>query len=138
MILGKWASVPRTLNYWIGSQSWPVSVDPKEQNRRGVYIVTFRDFRFPMFEVFDTPVNFVSTATRDVTTVAPQALWLLNNKIAFRQAQEFADRLVKEASNGWNKPDFGIGQAGWVGNKAGAWAGWARRMGNEPTTADFD
>jgi hypothetical protein len=79
--------------------NWVVSADPKEHTRRGLYVLVRRNFKFPMFEVFDSPVNSVSTARRDVTTVAPQALWLLNNHRAFRQAQEFAARLVREAGD---------------------------------------
>src|SRR5947199_10345464 len=83
---------------------WVVAADPQEHTRRGLYILVRRNFRFPMFEVFDSPVNAVSSPRRDVTTVAPQALWALNNHRAFRQAQEFAGRLVREAGDepaGW-------------------------------------
>ncbi len=76
---------------------WTVSADPKDHTRRGLYILVRRNFRFPMFEVFDTPVNSVSSPRRDVTIVAPQILWSLNNRRAFCQAQEFAGRLVREA-----------------------------------------
>ena len=76
---------------------WTVSADAKEHTRRGLYILVRRNFRFPMFEVFDVPVNSVSSAKRDVTIVAPQTLWSLNNLRAFRQAQEFAGRVVREA-----------------------------------------
>jgi hypothetical protein len=78
---------------------WPVSADPAEHNRRGLYILVRRNFRFPMFEVFDAPVNSVSCPARDVTTVAPQALWFLNNKVMLRQAQELAGRVVREAGD---------------------------------------
>jgi hypothetical protein len=79
--------------------NWVVSADPREHTRRGLYVLVRRNFKFPMFEVFDAPVNSVSTARRDMTTVAPQALWLLNNHRAFRQAQAFAARLVREAGD---------------------------------------
>ena len=101
---------------------WPVAADPADHNRRGIYLLVRRNFRFPMFDVFDSPVNFVSAAGRDMTVVAPQALWLLNNKTAYRQAQEFAARLVGDGTEGWNKPDFGGGQTGWQGGKAGVHA----------------
>ena len=39
---------------------WAVSADPSEHTRRGLYILVRRNFRFPMFEVFDTPINSVS------------------------------------------------------------------------------
>ena len=78
---------------------WTVAADPSEHTRRGVYILTRRTFLFPMFDKFDTPDPAVSSPGRDVTTVAPQSLWLLNNPTAFRQAMEFAGRLVREAGD---------------------------------------
>jgi hypothetical protein len=78
---------------------WVVSADPREHTRRGIYILVRRNFKFPMFDVFDAPINSVSCPTRDVTTVAPQALWGLNNKSVFRQAMHLAGRVVKEAGN---------------------------------------
>ena len=56
---------------------WTVSADPADHTRRGLYILQRRNFRFPMFDVFDLPVNAVSAPARDTTTVAPQALWLM-------------------------------------------------------------
>lgn len=76
---------------------WVVSADPAQHTRRGMYILSRRNFKFPMFEDFDAPVNSLSCPTRDVTTVAPQALWGLNNRSVFRQAMHFAGRVVNEA-----------------------------------------
>jgi hypothetical protein len=76
---------------------WAVSADPREHTRRGLYVLVRRNFRFPMFEVFDSPINSVSSPGRDVTIVTPQTLWSLNNRRAWRQAQELAGRLVREA-----------------------------------------
>ncbi len=73
---------------------WFASADPADHNRRGLYILQRRNFRFPMFDVFDLPVNAVSAPARDTTTVAPQALWLMNNSIAVKQAEAFAARLM--------------------------------------------
>jgi len=77
--------------------NWVTSVDPQQQSRRGLYILVRRNFRFPLFDIFDAPVNAVSCAGRDVSTVAPQALWLLNNHVSHEQSQRFAARVVKEA-----------------------------------------
>src|SRR5262249_41849424 len=60
-------------------------------------ILVRRNFKFPMFEVFDAPVNSASCPARDVTTVAPQALWGLNNKSVLAQAVHLAGRVVREA-----------------------------------------
>ena len=78
---------------------WVVSADPKQHTRRGIYVMVRRNFKFPMFDVFDTPVTSASCPTRDVTTVAPQALWGLNNGSVFRQAMHFAGRVAKEAGD---------------------------------------
>ena len=95
----------------LGEKShWPVSADPAQHNRRGIYILLRRNFAFPMFEAFDEPYNAVSCPKREVTTVAPQALWTLNNRTALQQAMDFAARLVRaEGDNppawverGWN------------------------------------
>ena len=73
---------------------WPVSGDPKEHTRRGLYIMVRRNFRFPMFEVFDAPLTEVSCPQRDVTTVAPQALWTLNSDSVYRQARQLAELVL--------------------------------------------
>lgn len=75
---------------------WTVSADPKEHTRRGLYVIVRRNFRFPMFEVFDAPINSFSSARRDTTVVAPQTLWSLNNRRAWQQAQHLAARAVRE------------------------------------------
>lgn len=76
---------------------WVVPADPADHTRRGIYIIVRRNFRFPLFDVFDAPVNAISCGGREVSTVAPQALWLLNNRTAFDQSRHLAARLVREA-----------------------------------------
>ena len=78
---------------------WPISGDPEEYTRRGLYIMVRRNFRFPMFDVFDAPITSVSCPSRDITTVAPQALWTLNSPSVFRQAKHLAGRVVKDVGN---------------------------------------
>ena len=118
--------------------NWIVSADPSEHSRRGLYILVRRNFRFPMFDVFDAPVNAVSAPGRDVTTVATQALWMLNNQTANTQAREFAKRIQNEQNLVWNGPDFGPGQTGWEGNRGGIHAGWARRIATPKPTPHHD
>ena len=77
-----------------GKWQWPVSADPSEQNRRGIYVLVRRNFPFPMFEVFDSPDTSVSCPRREVTNVPTQALWLLNNRAAFEEARAFAKKLI--------------------------------------------
>jgi hypothetical protein len=68
--------------YEIGNNpkgKWPVT---EEQNRRAIYILNRRSFRFPFFEAFDPANNGASCPTRQTTTVPAQALTLLNNHTA--------------------------------------------------------
>jgi hypothetical protein len=75
---------------------WPTNIDPAQQNRRSVYLFVKRAFRLPMFEVFDSPDTAQSCARRDVSTVAPQALTLLNSGFTQSAAQALAARTARE------------------------------------------
>jgi hypothetical protein len=76
---------------------WVVTPDAKQHSRRGLYIVNYRNFRFPLFDVFDAPNNAASSPGRDVSTVALQSLWLLNNPVAWKQASQLAARVARES-----------------------------------------
>ena len=77
-------------------KKWPVTAD---QNRRAIYILNRRSFRFPFFEAFDPPSTSASCPVRQSTTVPAQALTLLNNSMVGEQARAFAERLVREAGD---------------------------------------
>jgi hypothetical protein len=77
-------------------RKWPTST-PDEANRRGLYILVKRSFRFPMLSAFDLPDNITSCGRRDITTVPTQGLTLLNNRTMRVQAAAFAARLLQEA-----------------------------------------
>ena len=78
-------------------KDWPTST-PDELNRRGIYLLTRRSFRFPMLSSFDLPDNAASCGRRDITTVPNQCLALLNNVTMHEQAAAFAIRLLNETS----------------------------------------
>jgi len=67
--------------------------------RRSIYVFSKRSIPLPMFEVFDKPDTIGSCARRNRSTVAPQALIMMNNSFIALHAQRFADRLTEE-SNG--------------------------------------
>ena len=67
-----------------------------EQNVRGIFLVQKRTVRVPFMETFDLPENATSCARRNVSTVAPQALSLLNSPLATEVAQAFAARVERE------------------------------------------
>lgn len=89
-------SAEARLGMW-DRNDWPESLDPEEHKRRSVYIFSKRQFPYPMFKTFDAPDAAASCGRRDVTTVAPQALTLLNSAFMLRSAQSFAERLAGES-----------------------------------------
>lgn len=72
---------------------------PAEQTCRSVYLVQKRTVRFPLLETFDLPENMVSCARRNTSTVAPQALTLLNSPLAIQAAKAFAERVLQQAGD---------------------------------------
>ncbi len=77
-------------------QRWPKTTDGPEHWRRSVYVTEMRSITAPILDLFDPPENISSCARRNVTTIAPQALQLLNNKFVANQAVIFAERLRNE------------------------------------------
>lgn len=71
--------------------AWPTSNSPTDQNRRSLYIFVRRNLRYPFFEAFDRPDTNASCPQRPVTTIAPQALSMLNSRLAL----DAADGLMK-------------------------------------------
>jgi hypothetical protein len=58
-----------------------------------------RSVLLPLIEVFDCPATTVSSPSRSVSTVAPQALALLNNQSTLEQASHFGRRIELEAGS---------------------------------------
>jgi len=77
-------------------QVWPKTTDGPEMWRRSVYITQMRSITAPILDLFDPPDSISSCARRNVTTVAPQALQLLNNRFVTNQSEIFAERLMNE------------------------------------------
>ena len=69
----------------------------REQDRRSIYLVVKRALKVPLLECFDAANGTVPTGQRSRTTVAPQALTLLNDPWIQIQAAAFADRVTREA-----------------------------------------
>jgi hypothetical protein len=70
-----------------------------EQNVRSVLLVQKRTVHVPFLDTFDLPENATSCARRNTSTVAPQALALLNSPLATEAAVEFARRVQQEAGD---------------------------------------
>ena len=65
--------------------------------RRSVYVFNKRSIRYPMFEAFDQPDMTAHCSERVSSTVAPQALLLMNNAEVLLQSKFLAQRLQLEA-----------------------------------------
>lgn len=75
---------------------WKASSE-NERSRRTVYAFIKRGLVVPMLEVLDLCDTVNSSARRQVTTVAPQALTLFNGDFVNEQSRHFAARLKREA-----------------------------------------
>jgi hypothetical protein len=72
---------------------WDNQLDGPEVWRRSLYVYRRRTLSFPFFETFDLPDQNITTASRNTSTVAPQALTLLNNPFVLGQAELFAQEI---------------------------------------------
>lgn len=72
---------------------WNTQPDGPETWRRSIYVYRKRGLPFPFFEVFDLPDQTITCGRRNVSTVATQALTLLNNEFVLDQSKRFAARL---------------------------------------------
>ena len=89
--------VPRELLLAARNGYWEDQGDGPEVWRRSVYVYRRRSLGFPFFETFDLPDQNQTAAARNVSTVATQALTLMNNEFVLNQARLFADRLERAA-----------------------------------------
>jgi len=81
-------------------RTWPGKPDDDPSTwRRSIYVYSKRSIRYPLFEAYDQP-NLVNTCDRrNRSTIAPQALMMMNNNFVITQANLFAARLRKEAGD---------------------------------------
>ena len=68
-----------------------------DHNRRSVYLMTARLKKHPFLALYDGPDPNMSTARRSTSTVALQALHMMNSSFVRDNAAAFADRLFAEA-----------------------------------------
>ena len=81
--------------------------DTPATRRRTVYMYHKRVTQHPLMQAFDAPDASLSCGRRNSTTVAPQALALLNDPFARDRAADFAGRLIAETGE---KPEDWIAQ----------------------------
>src|SRR5262249_13028604 len=68
--------------------------DGYDSERRSVYLPVVRSALYEPFEAWDFPDPSVPAGRRAVTTVAPQALLLMNSKLVQQQMRNMAERLL--------------------------------------------
>jgi hypothetical protein len=79
-------------------RGWKAS-PPSQQMRRSVYIFVKRTLGVPMLEALDVASPDSPVAQRTTTTVAPQALILLNSQFMQEQSQLLAERLMRDGGD---------------------------------------
>lgn len=68
-----------------------------QNKRRSIYLPVVRSALFEMFQVFDFSDPSVLNGKRQSTTIAPQALFLMNSKIVVQECQAMARNLLAAA-----------------------------------------
>ncbi len=67
--------------------------------RRSLYLPVIRNNVYDLFQLLDFPDPAVSSGNRTATTVAPQALLMLNSDIVMQSASDFAERLLTDSGD---------------------------------------
>ena len=91
--------LPAELVQTLLKNQWPVSEDARDFSRRSVYLFVRRNLRYPLFEAFDKPDTNASCAQRNESTIAPQALMLLNSELSMATANKLASVTVSEVGS---------------------------------------
>ena len=90
--------LPKAVASTLLKNQWPVTKDESEHSRRSIYLFMRRNLRMPLLETFDKPDANLSCPQRSQTTIAPQALHLLNSDFARDRATAFANRILESKS----------------------------------------
>jgi hypothetical protein len=77
--------------------AWTADATPADRNRRSIYLFARRNLRHPILSAFDPPDRISSCARRTITVTAPQALTLLNGRLALEQSRHWAGKLLQSA-----------------------------------------
>jgi hypothetical protein len=81
---------------YVGKSLQPERFSQVTANYRSVYLPVVRDFVPEVLEIFDFAEPSLVVATRDVTNVPSQALYLLNNDFVRGQATAMAQRILAQ------------------------------------------
>src|SRR5262249_42255392 len=95
--------------------------DTPATRRRSVYMFHKRVGQSPLMQVFDGPDAQASCGRRESTTVAPQALALMNDRFVRARASDFAERVIRK-----------------TGSEAQARYAWQLALGREPSASEVE
>jgi hypothetical protein len=70
--------------------------DGQNDRRRSIYVQLLRGNPLTLLHLYDQPVMETNCTRRSRSTVAPQALALLNSEVTARYADAFADRILRQ------------------------------------------
>jgi hypothetical protein len=73
--------------------------------RRSLYLPVVRNHMYDVFDLFDYTESSVATGDRATTTVAPQALFLLNGDVMVQAASDLAKQVQASASDDAGRVD---------------------------------
>ncbi|TWT57041.1 hypothetical protein KOR42_03990 [Thalassoglobus neptunius] len=118
--------LPKAVTSTLLKNHWKVTEDRAEHNRRTIYLFMRRNLRLPFLEVFDKPDANLSCPVRSKTTIAPQALHLLNSDFARERATAFAARLTRDVDSEDDVPSKRINLA------------YELCLSRKPTTQELD
>ncbi len=90
--------LPREIRNSIRKDHWKVSPDEEDHRRRSIYLFVRRNLRYPFFDVFDRPDSNMPCGRRDRTTIAPQALALLNSDLTLDAARHLAGIVLTDCA----------------------------------------
>jgi hypothetical protein len=82
--------LPDELTVTLLKDQWKPSPNEEDHRRRSIYIFARRNLRFPIFEAFDRPETTASCPQRPESTIAPQALLLLNSEFSLSIARDLS------------------------------------------------
>jgi hypothetical protein len=91
--------LPDELLVTLLKDQWKTSEDEEDHRRRSIYLFVRRNLRYPLFDVFDRPDTNASCPRRAESTIAPQALVLLNSEFSFACARDLAAYVLRYAGD---------------------------------------
>ena len=89
--------LPQELVGTLLKNQWNVTPEERDHDRRSVYLFVRRNLQYPLFAVFDKPDTNASCPRRERSTIAPQALMLMNSELSLSAARQLCGYVLRHA-----------------------------------------